>query len=63
MDSVEGLSESDKDKFNNLYKSIKDIPIPDFENTEAKQMGEDVKEGLGIINKAIKRVSQIIKEP
>jgi hypothetical protein len=55
------LNTEDKEKFNQLYSSISKIPIPEFTDPDAVQMGKDVKEGLQIINKAIKEVSQIIK--
>jgi hypothetical protein len=56
-----GLTEDDKRKFNKLYSSISRIKMPEFEQPDATDMGVKVKEGLAIIKKAIKEVSQIIK--
>lgn len=56
------LSQPDKSKINSLYKSIKDIQIPEFEDEETIALGQKIQEGLEIILQAIKEASTIINQ-
>ena len=56
------IAESDKAKINYLYTQIKNINIPDFNERETVDLSVKVRDGLEIILKAIKEVSNIIKD-
>lgn len=60
-DRLAALSAPDKEKINALYKTIKELAIPDFATPEAQKIGKMVTDRIGTILAEIKELSKTLK--
>lgn len=55
------MLKGDKERVNELYVSIRDLPIPEFKTNEAKHIGESVRSSIELILQGIKDLALHVK--